>query len=77
MNDPTSINRQAWNLRTAFHLDSEFYDVNAFLAGETSLKYLERQLCGEVRGLDLLHLQCHFGLDTLSWARRGARCCCG
>jgi len=28
---------------------------------------------GDVSGKTLLHLQCHFGLDTLSWARKGAR----
>jgi len=28
---------------------------------------------GDVAGKDLLHLQCHFGIDTLSWGRLGAR----
>jgi 2-polyprenyl-3-methyl-5-hydroxy-6-metoxy-1,4-benzoquinol methylase len=66
------INEQAWNRRASIHLDSSFYDVNAFMCGKSTLKSLELGLCGEVSGLDMLHLQCHFGLDSLSWARRGA-----
>ena len=30
------------------------------------------QQVGDVKGKSLLHLQCHFGQDTLSWARLGA-----
>src|SRR5690606_2911642 len=52
---------------------SRFYDVDGFLAGGCSLLPIEREEVGDVRGKSLLHLQCHFGLDTLSWARRGAR----
>ena len=66
------INAHAWNRRTAIHLGSGFYDVAAFLGGHPTLKPIELDLCGDVRGLDLLHLQCHFGVDSLSWARRGA-----
>lgn len=73
MIDPLDINRAAWNTRAPQHVDSEFYGVERFLDGELTLKWLERELCGSVAGLDLLHLQCHFGLDTLSWARLGAR----
>lgn len=51
---------------------SRFYDVAGFRAGATSLKRVELGEVGDVRGLSLLHLQCHFGLDTLSWARLGA-----
>lgn len=70
--DCLRINAHAWNRRTNAHLDSEFYDVGAFLDGKSTLKPLEIGLCGDVTGLKMLHLQCHFGLDTLSWARRGA-----
>lgn len=69
----TRTNRDSWNSRTAEHLASSFYDVPAFLRGGDTLKPLETDLCGDVHGRDLLHLQCHFGLDTLSWARRGAQ----
>lgn len=50
-----------------------FYDVEGFLAGTSALTSIVRSEVGSVDGLDLLHLQCHFGLDTLSWAREGAR----
>ncbi|WP_104821179.1 bifunctional 2-polyprenyl-6-hydroxyphenol methylase/3-demethylubiquinol 3-O-methyltransferase UbiG [Kitasatospora sp. MMS16-BH015] len=56
-----------------FHLASEFYDLPGFIAGRDSLWDFEVAEVGEVTGKRLLHLQCHIGLDTLSWARRGAR----
>jgi SAM-dependent methyltransferase len=65
-------NRDAWNKRAGVHVGSSFYDVAGFLAGRSSLKPPELALVGDVAGRRLLHLQCHFGLDTLSWARRGA-----
>lgn len=65
-------NKALWNTRTGIHLDSSFYDVHGFLAGESSLPGVEVREMGEVRGKSLLHLQCHFGLDTLSLARLGA-----
>lgn len=68
-------NRDSWDRRTADHVDSRFYDVEGFLAGNTSLNPIELAEVGEVRGLSMLHLQCHFGLDTLSWARLGAQVC--
>ena len=49
------------------------YDVEGFLNGGSSLKEIELAEVGDVEGKKLLHLQCHFGLDTLSWARKGAR----
>jgi SAM-dependent methyltransferase len=66
-------NRRAWDLRTKVHLDSAFYDVESFKRGRSSLRPLEREELGDVMGRSLLHLQCHFGMDTLSWARLGAR----
>ncbi|GAA1669474.1 class I SAM-dependent methyltransferase [Fodinicola feengrottensis] len=65
-------NQHAWNLRTAAHLESDFYDVASFKAGGSSLRPLELAELGDVRGKSLLHLMCHFGMDTLSWARMGA-----
>lgn len=70
--DYLKINQSAWNARTCIHVDSSFYDVSGFLEGETSLNEIELSEIGDVAGKSLLHLQCHFGLDTLSWARRGA-----
>jgi SAM-dependent methyltransferase len=66
-------NLQAWNERTPVHISSAMYDVPGFLAGRTSLKAPELTLLGDVADKDLLHLQCHFGLDTLSFARMGAK----
>ncbi|MEM7660585.1 MAG: class I SAM-dependent methyltransferase, partial [Bacteroidota bacterium] len=68
----SKINRNLWNEKTGHHLGSEFYDMPAYLQGKTSLQEIELQEVGEVRGKSLLHLQCHFGQDTLSWARMGA-----
>lgn len=67
------LNRESWNKRTAHHIKSEFYDVPGFLAGKTSLKHPELELLGPVSGKSILHLQCHFGQDTISLGRMGAR----
>lgn len=72
MEDYQSINKDAWNKRTEYHVDSEFYDMPSFLDGKNSLKEIELPLLGDVKGKLLLHLQCHFGQDTLSLARMGA-----
>ena len=65
-------NRRNWNERTPVHASSDFYDVEGFKAGATSLLSIELEEVGDVKGKSLLHLQCHFGMDTLSWARLGA-----
>ncbi|MBT2557686.1 class I SAM-dependent methyltransferase [Hymenobacter sp. ISL-91] len=70
--DYLEVNRRLWNAKTAFHLASDFYNVAGFTAGQTSLNPPELQLLGDVAGQDVLHLQCHFGLDTLSLVRMGA-----
>ncbi|BCB75537.1 class I SAM-dependent methyltransferase [Phytohabitans flavus] len=66
------INRANWDARVPVHLTGEVYDIPAFVAGEQTLRDHEPGEVGDVRGKSLLHLQCHIGLDTLSWARRGA-----
>jgi len=68
------MNRIAWDQRTEAHYKSNFYDVPSFLSGKTSLREIELAEMVPVEGRRLLHLQCHFGLDTLSWARLGANC---
>jgi 2-polyprenyl-3-methyl-5-hydroxy-6-metoxy-1,4-benzoquinol methylase len=76
MENPDSYlkaNQQLWDQKTEVHVDSEFYDMQSFLAGQTSLKEIELSLLGDIRDKSLLHLQCHFGQDTLSLARMGAR----
>jgi SAM-dependent methyltransferase len=66
-------NRRLWEAWTAVHADGEFYDLEGFRAGGVRLRDDEIAAVGDVRGRSLLHLQCHFGIDTLSWARLGAR----
>ena len=69
-----AANLALWNHWTKVHEKSAFYDVEGFKAGATSLWPVEREELGPLvhEGTTLLHLQCHFGLDTLSWARLGA-----
>lgn len=69
----TEINQQLWNKKTDYHIASSFYDVEGFLRGRNSLNEIELSLLGDVRGKKILHLQCHFGQDTLSLARMGAQ----
>ncbi len=66
-------NRKLWNMWTPLHVKSAMYDVAGFKAGHNRLDKIVREGVGDVAGKSLLHLQCHFGMDTLSWARLGAR----
>src|SRR3990170_6145744 len=72
MNEYTEANRRHWDECVPIHVRSDMYDVASFKAGESKLKPVELEELGDVRGKTMLHLQCHFGLDTLSWAREGA-----
>lgn len=67
------INRQSWNKKVDIHLYSEFYDQQGFLAGNSSLNEIELKLLGNLEGKTVLHLQCHFGQDTISLTRLGAQ----
>lgn len=66
-------NIDSWNKRTTSHITSSFYDVPGFIEGKSSLKDIELQLLGDISGKKILHLQCHFGQDTLSLARLGSQ----
>jgi hypothetical protein len=66
------INKQSWNNRTEFHVNSEFYNMDSFFKRVTSLNEIELDLLGDVRGKSILHLQCHFGQDSISLQRLGA-----
>ena len=70
--DYREVNKELWNTKAALHVNSDFYDVPSFLAGNSSLKHIELNMLGDIRGKDVLHLQCHFGQDTISLARMGA-----
>ncbi len=66
------VNRKSWNERVDAHYASEFYDVEGFLKGKSSLNDIELGLLGNIKGKKILHLQCHFGQDSISLARLGA-----
>ncbi|MCB0740629.1 MAG: SAM-dependent methyltransferase, partial [Chitinophagaceae bacterium] len=66
-------NKLLWNQRTKIHKDSAFYNRKGFLAGDDVLTPIELTALGSVAGKSMLHLQCHFGLDSLNWQRLGAR----
>lgn len=70
--DYLNTNKKLWNDKTKVHINSNFYGVEGFKNGKTSLNPIEIQLLGDVQGLDILHLQCHFGLDSMSLSRLGA-----
>jgi len=72
-------NKNLWNQRTIVHKDSSFYNLAGFKAGENVLTPIELNELGDpeasgqvVKGKKMLHLQCHFGMDSLNWARLGA-----
>ena len=67
-------NKATWNQKVAIHAQSKMYDITAFKSGTSSLMPYELKALGDVSGKSLLHLQCHFGQDTMSWSRMGAKC---
>lgn len=70
--DYLSINKALWNARTHYHFESAFYGQDAFEQGQDSLNQIELDLLGDINGLNVCHVQCHFGQDSLALARRGA-----
>lgn len=66
-------NRVAWNTWTQLHVGSDFYDNEAFLKGKCTLQPTEMEILGDIEGKSILHLQCHFGQDSISLARMGAK----
>jgi SAM-dependent methyltransferase len=70
--DWRALNRANWDDRVPVHLGSSFYDLAGFRGGASSLRPFEVAEVGDVAARQLVHLQCHIGLDTLSWARLGA-----
>ncbi|MDG1333404.1 MAG: class I SAM-dependent methyltransferase [Crocinitomicaceae bacterium] len=71
-NEYLEKNRESWNKRTAVHLESDFYNNEDFIKGNSSLNSIELDLLGDVSGKKILHLQCHFGQDSISLSRMGA-----
>jgi len=74
MDDALRANRDLWDTWTSINAASAMYDVASFRSGERPIRLAdyEREEIGPIEGKTLLHLQCHFGLDSLSWARLGA-----
>jgi 2-polyprenyl-3-methyl-5-hydroxy-6-metoxy-1,4-benzoquinol methylase len=68
------VNKATWNQKVLVHAQSDMYDMEAFKSGKTSLMPYEVKALGDVQGKSILHLQCHFGQDTMSWSRLGAKC---
>ena len=73
MENYLEINKKSWNAKVEPHLKSDFYFVDEFLNGRTSLNSIELELLGDVKGKSILHLQCHFGQDSISLSRMGAK----
>ncbi|MDB5322369.1 MAG: Methyltransferase type 11 [Phycisphaerales bacterium] len=73
MHDAMELNRRHWDDATEAHARGNIYGLEDFRRGMCRLHRVELAEVGDVSGKSLLHLQCHFGLDTLSWARRGAK----
>lgn len=72
MEDYLKMNKASWNKVVQSHWDSEFYDNQNFIKGQSSLNDIEHPLLGNLENKSLLHLQCHFGQDSISLARLGA-----
>jgi SAM-dependent methyltransferase len=70
--DWRAANRANWDERVQVHLGTSGYDLAPLRAGHGRLNAIEEAELGSVKGLRVLHLQCHFGRDTLTLAQRGA-----
>ena len=68
-----NINKQTWNDKTDVHIASEFYDMKSFMEGKSTLNSIELELLGDISNKSILHLQCHFGQDTMTFSRIGAK----
>lgn len=66
------INKQAWDKKTEVNYSSKFYDNESFLKSKNSLNNIELNLLGDINGKNILHLQCHFGQDSITLANLGA-----
>ena len=72
MEEYFQANKEDWDQKTDLHKEAPFYDLAGFKEGKDRLRSIELEELGYVAGKSLLHLQCHFGMDTMAWARRGA-----
>lgn len=65
-------NRANWDSRVEIHARSRFYDVEGWLRDAPGPRAREVEALGDLKGMTLVHLQCHLGMDTLTWARARA-----
>ena len=70
--DYLEVNKANWNARVDGHLESDFYDLKSFKETKNSLKHIELKLLGDINNKSILHLQCHFGQDSMSMRAMGA-----
>lgn len=71
--DYIELNKQTWNNKVDVHVNSDFYEQENFINGKNTLPQTDLIAIGDVKGKTILHLQCHFGQDSLSLARLGAK----
>ena len=75
IDDHRAANRANWDDRVPIHWGPDGYNADRFISEPDRISDVvryDREVLGDVAGKRLLHLQCHFGMDTLSWARLGA-----
>lgn len=72
-NNYLNHNKDSWNKRTLSHVNSDFYDNKTFISGRNSLNTIELPFLKSIEGKQVIHLQCHFGQDSISLARMGAK----
>jgi SAM-dependent methyltransferase len=66
------VNRASWDERVGVHIGPGGYDLSDLRAGRGKLNAIEEAELPPVEGKRILHLQCHFGRDSLTLAQRGA-----
>lgn len=71
--DYLNINKKSWNNKVETHVNSEFYDMENFMKTQNSLNPIELNLLPNLKGKTVLHLQCHFGQDSISLSKLGAK----
>ncbi len=72
MKNYLNINKESWNNKVDSHYKSDFYDTDNFIKGKSSLNAIELEFLQHIKGKSVLHLQCHFGQDSISLNRLGA-----
>lgn len=73
MEEYINFNKALWDTRLEIHIDSDFYELKDFINGKSSLKSIELGLLGNIQDKQILHLQCHFGQDSISLSKLGAQ----